>query len=143
MSLWPELAVAVAAGVGSHVTFFVHGEHHKEAPLLAVVFPACCTAVLLFLLSRDNILRALSASVTLCGAYAIALFSSILVYRMLFHPLKRFLLEYCAYFANRSYRRAICAQCQALACKALNLFEMQHLKFQHSHSNCTRNSKRF
>lgn len=87
-----ELGLSVVAGVASHLGYFIQGEYHIKAPWI-VGFHA-----LLFLggiLFESRVLHrqlqdALVATLSVAGAYAGALYTSMLIYRAFFHRLKNF-----------------------------------------------------
>ncbi len=83
---------AIVLGVFSHLGYFIHGEHHIQAPLvlrtysLFLVFGFCIE-----LFGQNGHLY--EAQITTCfisGAYGIGLFGSMLSYRAFFHSLRAF-----------------------------------------------------
>jgi hypothetical protein len=83
---------AAAAGVLSHVLYFIRGEHHLQAPLIAravLFFPVLYVAASYFLGLQD-IVASLSTACIFEAIYGASLFSSILVYRVLFHRTRKF-----------------------------------------------------
>lgn len=90
LSAIPLQALALIVGVFSHLTYFLHGEHLTNIPkLLAVVFLAQCVS-LFFLnaLYGFSKLSALSFIFRLSSSYLVGVWTSMLVYRIFFHPLK-------------------------------------------------------
>lgn len=83
---------AVAAGLFSHWAYFMHGEHHVEAPLLlrisilapVVLFGGLCYYAGLELFQAGVV----TANVVAC--YYSALWMSIIIYRTFFHRLRKF-----------------------------------------------------
>lgn len=79
------------AGVVTHCTYFISGEHHRYAfrylqascllPSLAIVTLVC--------LGHDA-KAATGTTVTAAAAFFSGLYSSVLVYRLLLHPLRKF-----------------------------------------------------
>ena len=90
MSLSLKLVAATAAGVGSHLSYFIHGEHHMEAPFLVLLLPLYFLAVFVSQTSSDDVYQGLKTSTLVCGTYAAALYTSIVVYRLFFHQLRKF-----------------------------------------------------
>jgi flagellar biosynthesis protein FliQ len=90
LSSMPLQVFALIVGVFSHLTYFIHGEHLTNIPkLLAVVFFAQC-ALLFFLNAMYGFskLSALSILFRLSASYAVGVWTSMLIYRIFFHPLK-------------------------------------------------------
>lgn len=87
-----ELWVAGAAGVFSHVLIFIHGEWHLQATGLLRLYTILYAVITILEASYHALpwLQAIVASSQLCGAYALCLFASIVVYRTLLHKLHNF-----------------------------------------------------
>lgn len=88
------MAVGVAAlgGILSHILYFIRGEHHKQALLFFKLFVAvpligCVVLVHLF---RFTATQAFQLIGLVTAAYLGALWSSMIVYRVFFHRLRRF-----------------------------------------------------
>lgn len=84
--------VAALGGLLSHILYFIRGEHHKQALLFcklifAVPLIGCLVLVHLF---RFTIAQASQLTVSATAAYLGALWSSMIVYRLFFHRLRRF-----------------------------------------------------
>lgn len=83
---------AVAAGCISHWTYFIHGEHHTNAPnlvQLAIILPT------LFFLGIQHYTKSTwfqAATITgrVVFSFYTSLWTSIIVYRIFFHPLRKF-----------------------------------------------------
>ena len=89
ISLLPAAAVASALGVFSHLTYWMHGEHHAAAPWIALVFllePFCLFAFL-FGYTGLSIVEALRFVTVTWWAYVASVWMSMFVYRALFHRL--------------------------------------------------------
>lgn len=83
---------AMIAGVLSHIFYFIHGEHHKEASFLFTLFlllpPVSCLILTRFWqLSISYAVQLIATSIT---SYLGALWTSMLIYRSIFHRLRRF-----------------------------------------------------
>ena len=85
-------AYAGAAGALSHWTYFMHGEHHVQAPTLfrlALLLP-----VLAFVgtwqLTNLGLLQAANLTALAVLSYFTSLWTSIIVYRVVFHRLRKF-----------------------------------------------------
>lgn len=91
--LLPTLSVgAASAGVLSHILYFIHGEHHKEALFLFTLFlllpPASCLILTRFLqLSLSHVVQLTTTFIT---SYLGALWTSMIIYRSFFHRLHSF-----------------------------------------------------
>ena len=84
--------LAAILGVVSHQRLFIRGEWHMQAPTLAKFYAALSILVFLFE-SRwkgSDILGSLWATLLIITAYAGALFTSIVIYRVFFHRLRKF-----------------------------------------------------
>ena len=92
MILQHQLCLAVLAGFISHIAFFIHGEHHLQAPNIFRTYIAM--TVSLFLLERISVstnFREAAIAVTLVlASYSTALFTSVTIYRTIFHKLNSF-----------------------------------------------------
>src|SRR5689334_10790626 len=85
MALAPFLA-----GVATHVVYFRRGEHHMY-PLRYIKLLLACVAVSTAALSRTKPLSSALATVSLATLYFfVGVYSSLLIYRALLHPLNRF-----------------------------------------------------
>jgi hypothetical protein len=84
--------LSAGLGVLSHLTYFIHGEHHESAPTLALI--CIFVPVLLFTgqityMNADASQAALATTV-LYMSYFSALWTSMIVYRVFFHKLNKF-----------------------------------------------------
>ena len=87
-----EVSSAVAAGLASHLLFFIRGEHHLTGPLLLRLYVLAAVALFLFQLwwHGYRVRWAVEESALVGGAYVGALFGSMFVYRVFFHRLRKF-----------------------------------------------------
>ena len=85
------LSVALA-GLLSHWTIFIHGEHHLRAATISRTYLGLVLMLFVFNLGilRMPIRGALLATQFTSVIYALALFSSMVVYRLVFHQLRHF-----------------------------------------------------
>ncbi|KAK5627603.1 hypothetical protein RRF57_003318 [Xylaria bambusicola] len=85
-------ALSAAAGVVSHLTYFIRGEHMLTAYILVLIaiFSPPTAVALLTTLAGLSFSYAARLTAISYGAYMTALFTSILVYRAFFHPLRHF-----------------------------------------------------
>ena len=94
--------LAAAAGILIHLGYFIRGEHHNSGPTIVQSHLAPDAVVFGSLLkySGMNVVMStkLTALVTLC--YLGGLFGSMLLYRGIFHPLRRFEGPFLARFSN-------------------------------------------
>jgi hypothetical protein len=83
---------AAAAGLLSHYTYFIRGEHHMEAPILfAAIFLIPTSIFTSYSVLTDlNIWICLLRTVAITTSYLASLTASIVVYRAFFHRLRRF-----------------------------------------------------
>ncbi|CZR59340.1 related to pisatin demethylase cytochrome P450 [Phialocephala subalpina] len=84
--------LAIAIGFLSHWTYFIHGEHHMQAPLYGCILLASIP-ILYFLelkLHTHVPSQAIKGGLQIMAAYLLALFTSITVYRLFFHHLRHF-----------------------------------------------------
>ncbi|KAI1288550.1 cytochrome P450 monooxygenase-like protein [Xylaria venustula] len=91
----PLVYVAVGsavAGLVSHLSYFIHGEHMLSAYklVIAAIFGPPAAVASLSTLAGFSLSHAVQVTAVGYGAYMIALFTSILVYRAFFHPLRHF-----------------------------------------------------
>ena len=85
-----HIAVA-AAGIVSHVTYFNRGEHHLHAATYLQVFLAAYVLVVLALYQQGVPLGTACAKITsIASFYLTGLYTSLILYRSLFHPLNKF-----------------------------------------------------
>jgi tryprostatin B 6-hydroxylase len=82
--------VAAAFGVLSHLTYFIHGEHLTNIPkiLPAVLFSQCTTVFFLNFFGRFPALAAVRLVLYATWAYLLGLWTSMIIYRIFFHPLR-------------------------------------------------------
>ena len=89
-SLWVEVVIAAGLGVCAHIFFYKHGEHHMEAPVLFWVH-VCAFAIMFYAKAALKVSQqTVGEALLLPAAYIIALFASIVVYRKIFHRLRKF-----------------------------------------------------
>ncbi len=83
---------AAAAGVLSHWTYFIRGEHHLEAPRLVVLAMALPVVIFVFLFQYADfgVIQAAVQTTLVAATYLTSIWTSIIVYRIFFHPLRRF-----------------------------------------------------
>jgi tryprostatin B 6-hydroxylase len=83
---------AVVVGITTHLVYFVQGEHHLYGTtylqIIAATVPA--TICIIFRTHQSSIGDAMTEATFLLGCYLLGLYSSLLIYRLLFHPLKNF-----------------------------------------------------
>lgn len=85
-------AYAATAGALSHWTYFLHGEHHLSAPYLlriAVLIPIA-TSIYLWKYTVLDPVQAITLATQLGASYYAALYTSIILYRVFFHRLRKF-----------------------------------------------------
>lgn len=84
-----HLAAAIA-GILSHVLYFIRGYHDSQALRIflihVLVYLVLCTTFIM----QDGASGGLLASSSVFATYLVFLFSSIVAYRVFFHPLRHF-----------------------------------------------------
>lgn len=86
-----EFPLALAAGSLSHVFYFNRGEHHLYASKYIQLFIAAVVIPTFSLYSRGlSFQRSLSDVVPIIITYLVGLYTSLIVYRVCFHPLNKF-----------------------------------------------------
>ena len=89
MSSASRVWTGAVAGLISHNAFFIRGEHHLRAP--AVLCLGLIGFFVIFLTSsRSGRRLALCDALLTVGSFVTALFTSMTVYRIVFHPLRSF-----------------------------------------------------
>lgn len=87
-----QATLGLALGVASHWTYFIHGEHHLQAPILFLL--ACLGPIglvaWLSLGAQVSVTAAIATSSWVFGSFFAGLFASIATYRLFFHQLCRF-----------------------------------------------------
>ena len=86
-----ELVIAAMAGLISHWTFFVHGEHDLTAAKIArlYILALMLLPVMSWTLKDIPIRQALKESMVIDTVYVVTLFSSITMFRLFVSPLRR------------------------------------------------------
>lgn len=91
LSLNRACVAAATTGVLAHVLYFIRGYHDSQALRIFVVHVSVYTAICVrSISSQDGAAHGLFASSAVFAAYLAALFTSMAVYRVFFHPLRRF-----------------------------------------------------
>ncbi len=80
------------AGLVSHFLYYSHGEHHMSAPVLFYFYILLILAIFAYETQRDDhgYLKDLQSTSVTITAYALSLYTSIIIYRICFHRLRRF-----------------------------------------------------
>jgi tryprostatin B 6-hydroxylase len=87
----PASLSAIAAGVSTHLLYFVRGEHHLYGTKYIQIFVTFCIVAVVFVrLGQASWGSSLIEVSLLSGCYLGGLYASLLVYRAFFHPLKNF-----------------------------------------------------
>lgn len=89
MLLIPKLLLASAAGILSHLGFFIRGEHDQQAPVLFTGFFACYALYLVSSLDR-GLQQAINESTSISMVYCSTIWTSMIIYRLYFHRLAHF-----------------------------------------------------
>ena len=84
--------VAAIAGVASHIFYFNRGEHHLWSNTYLALFTASFVAgvIALVKLCEYSTSAALSTTSSIAAIYLFGVYTSLLIYRVWFHPLNRF-----------------------------------------------------
>lgn len=81
--------LAALARLLSHKLLFIRGEHHLKAPLYVRL--GCSFCIGQFVLGlRNGYRQSLKETMAIGSAYLLALFASMVAYRLVFHPLRLF-----------------------------------------------------
>lgn len=84
-------AVAIIAGLLAHQLVFIHGEWHLKGPTVVVLhLLSSCLFWAKHLFGRGSTQDSLIQTIYLATCYLSSLFTSIAVYRLMFHRLKHF-----------------------------------------------------
>ena len=81
--------MAALAGLLSHNLFFIRGEHHLKAPIY-VQLTVLAFAILSLLQANEGFWQAMLSSLSILGSFLGSLFTSMIIYRLVFHPLRSF-----------------------------------------------------
>jgi len=83
---------ALTAGVLSHTLYFIRGYHDTSAfgIFLFHVFAFFATCLTCIFISQEGLLSGMMSATLIFSVYLGSLFSSIAIYRIFFHPLRRF-----------------------------------------------------
>ncbi|MCJ1388704.1 hypothetical protein MMC18_001553 [Xylographa bjoerkii] len=92
MQLFPSLLIAGAAGVVSHLTYFIKGEHHNEAAKILCLYSLLFVVLFFAELSSsaNGLWRAICSTLAVAAAYGGCLSASVVCYRLVFHRLRAF-----------------------------------------------------
>lgn len=84
-----QLAAAAVTGIVAHLCYFIHGEHDLMAANIvrAHLLAALCLAYVKRHYEGLMTQQAVTESVTLLAAYAVTLWTSIVIFRLFFSPL--------------------------------------------------------
>jgi hypothetical protein len=84
--------IAAAAGIITHLGWFIHGEHHKYGYNIVKFYLFLTAAVgpLIFFLSNYDLLNTAINAVLIPLSYFAGLYGSMGLYRAVFHPLRKF-----------------------------------------------------
>ena len=92
MLLTTQMCLSGIAGITSHLGFFIKGEHHIQAPKIFRFY--LILAGLAFLIEAcdegKSVKTAVLAATSLISCYGVALFGSMVTYRVFFHRLRKF-----------------------------------------------------
>ncbi|KXX76972.1 Tryprostatin B 6-hydroxylase [Madurella mycetomatis] len=81
---------AAIAGILSHALYFIRGFHDARALGIIAVHTAAYVVLCAFTMAQRGISGGFLVSSAVFGSYLIALFTSIVTYRVFFHPLRHF-----------------------------------------------------
>lgn len=92
MTLYTRSTHAATAGILSHACFFIRGEHHIHAPIIARIYAVLLVGLCLleFCLDDGNLPNAILSTTRTLVIYTISLLTSQSVYRLYFHRLRAF-----------------------------------------------------
>lgn len=81
---------AAIAGILSHTLYFIRGFHDTRAPGIIAVHAAAYAVLCALAMVQRGVSGGFLVSSAVSGSYLIALFTSIVTYRVFFHPLRHF-----------------------------------------------------
>ncbi|PLB54730.1 cytochrome P450 [Aspergillus steynii IBT 23096] len=92
MSMQPSAVLCIVAGVLSHIAFFNKGEHHLYGMSYVQTFFAAVASGFIFLQYQQGLAWNTALATTLQHAvfYLVGVYSSLITYRLFFHPLRHF-----------------------------------------------------
>ena len=90
--MYASVVAAACAGVAAHYGLFIRGEWHLEGQRTIFVHVAILGLVWATFLRHQatTLFQQISLCILISESYLIALFSSIVIYRLFFHPLRHF-----------------------------------------------------
>lgn len=84
--------IAASLGISSHLLYFIRGEHHTQALRilqLSLVLPVVSvTALCQF--GQYSVISAVQTTACVALSYVGSLWTSMIIYRLFFHPLRKF-----------------------------------------------------
>lgn len=85
-------AIAAAAGISSHLLYFIRGEHHQYADrwITRVLTGVATLSLVVLHFTRYQLVLTTILTILLTTSYFVGLYTSMGVYRMFFHPLRKF-----------------------------------------------------
>lgn len=91
VSLWPIPLLPAITGIGLHHGLFIHGEWHLHGAKIFYCHLLAAFVYYYYLISWQSQATPAAAAETVIslGCYTVAIFSSIVTYRLFFHPLSR------------------------------------------------------
>lgn len=95
-------AVGGAVGISSHLLYFIRGEHHKYAHrwFIRALIGIAILGVGILRLTKYQLLLTLALTVLTSISFFVGLYGSIGLYRVLFHPLRKFNGPFLARLSN-------------------------------------------
>ncbi|KAF2087465.1 cytochrome P450 monooxygenase [Saccharata proteae CBS 121410] len=95
-------AVAALVGIASHIGFFHRAEHHLNGITYLQVFLAVCTISSFALVhyADQTVKETVGLVSAVAGSWLVGLWTSLLVYRVLLHPLNKFSGPFAARFSS-------------------------------------------
>lgn len=87
-----KLGFAAVAGIASHNIVFIHGEWHMQAPKVLCIYLFIAATIFIeeFCFGGDKAGRSLGEALQIIGTYGLSLFTSMVIYRIMFHRLRKF-----------------------------------------------------
>ena len=120
-----ELSVAAGAGLISHWTFFIHGEHDLAAAKIARLYIVAVMLIPLVKCTLEDlpVRLAIKESVAIDTAYILALLSSITAFRLFLSPLRYIPGPFCLRLTKLTH---VWDMAQSQNCKTLHEY---HIKY--------------
>lgn len=90
LPIWLVCSSFATAGALSHLLYFIHGTHIHNTVDIAIFYLGMTSMLYVGALAKYHFMQGLVFATAACASYFTALFASMTVYRLWFHPLSSF-----------------------------------------------------